>query len=514
MIGAVKDAADEAGAEAEPRISRRRLFGGAAAGAAGAALSGNLAADRAAARPRGRRRSADVAIVGAGFAGLTAALELARAGRSVIVLEARNRVGGRVHNKPIGDGEISEKGGTFTGPTQDRLMAMARRFNVDTFPTFVDGDNVYVNSVGQRSTYSDTGPSGTAPPDPLILPEIAVVVTRLNEMASEIDVERPYDAPQAVARDGETFESWIEDNSATPQFREIVSVATRPIFGAEPRELSLLYVLFYIAASGNEENVGTFERNFNTRDGAQQFRFKGGTQLICDRMAGRLGERRVIKRAPVSRIRQGRRGVTVEARGVTVSAKRVIVAIPPPLASRIEYAPALPPARDQLTQRVSQGTLLKATAVYDTPFWREAGLNGTVVSYEGPVQVTYDGSPPDGSPGVVFGFIGGDLARQFKRMSLSARRAAVLANFTKYFGAPAANPTRFFVSDWPAQRWSRGGPVGFTAPGALVAYGRALRDPVRRIHWAGTETSGYWVGYMDGAIRSGERVAAEVLAEL
>ena len=161
---------------------------------------------------------------------------------------------------------------------------MAKRFGVDTFPTFVEGDNVYVDSTGQRSTYSDTGPTGTAPPDPLITPDLAQVVTRLNEMAAEIDVERRTTRRRRRRRDGETFESWIKDNSVTPQFREIVPVATRPIFGAEPRELSLLYVLFYIAASGNEQNVGTFERNFNTRDGAQEFavRRRHGADLRPD----------------------------------------------------------------------------------------------------------------------------------------------------------------------------------------------------------------------------------------
>src|SRR5687767_14368966 len=183
---------DRSGTGTGPRISRRGLMGTAAAGAAGAALPRAVKPDPTAAKARRRRRSADVAIVGAGFAGLTAALELVAAGKSVIVLEARNRVGGRVHSKSIGGGEISEKGGTFTGPTQDRLQAMAKRFNVDTFPTFVTGNNVYVNSSGQRSTYSDTGPTGTAPPDPLILADLALVVSSLNDMASEIDVERPY----------------------------------------------------------------------------------------------------------------------------------------------------------------------------------------------------------------------------------------------------------------------------------------------------------------------------------
>jgi monoamine oxidase len=497
----------------EHRLSRRRLIGGAAVGAAGVALPSAIRPDPTAAKSKHRRRRADVVVIGAGLAGLTAALELRAAGKSVIVLEARGRVGGRVHNHDIGHGDISERGGTFTGPTQDRIQAMAERFGVDTFPTFAGGDNVYVNSSGTRSTYSDAGPTGTAPPDPLIIGDLATVVTQLDEMATEVDVEAPYNAPQAAARDGQTFESWIDDNALTPQFKQIVPVATRPIFGAEPRELSLLYVLFYIAASGNEQNAGTFERNFNTRDGAQERRFVGGTQLIPIRMAKAL-KGRVIKHAPVRRIKQRKGGVTVHAKGVTVRAKRAVVAIPPVLASRIDYSPVLPAERDQLTQRISQGTLMKVACVYERPFWRDDGLNGSVVSYEGPVQVTYDGSPPDGSPGVIFGFVGGDLQRDFMSMSPNARKAAVVANFTKYFGSGAAAPRDYFESDWPSERWSRGGPVGFTSPGAMFAYGKYLREPVGRIHWAGTETSGYWVGYMDGAVRSGERVAAEVLAKL
>jgi len=272
-------------------------------------------------------------------------------------------------------------------------------------------------------------------------------------------------------------------------------------------------VLFYIAASGNEQNPGTFERNFNTRDGAQMFRFEGGSALICARLAKRLGKR-VVLRSPVTRIVQGRRSVRVESKKLNVNAKRVIMAVPPTLAARVDYKPNLPGTRDQLLQRLTQGTLIKVTAVYDRAFWRDAGLTGSAVSLSGPVNVTYDDSPPDGTPGVLFGFVGGDEARAFANRSPADRRAAVLKNFADYFGAPALQPTQYFETDWPGARWSRGGPTAIAAPGVLTGLAPIIRDPVGRIHWAGTETATFWNGYMDGAIRSGKRAAGEVLARL
>jgi monoamine oxidase len=487
-------------------ISRRRLLGASAAAGLGTVMGRVPGAS--ASTP-----SADVVVVGAGFAGLTAALKLVRAGRSVIVLEARDRVGGRALNQPIGGGEVSERGATFVGPTQNHILALAKEFGVAKFPTFNDGDNVYVNSQGQRSTYSDTGPLGTAPPDPLILPELTQAVLQLDQMSTEVPVDAPWTASQVEDWDGQTLQTWIRDNSSTEAFRDLVPVATRPIFGGEPRDLSLLFVLFYIAASGNEQNPGTFERNFNTRNGAQMWRFAGGSQLLALKIAGRLGQR-VVLRSPVERIVQGTAGVTVYARGLEVHGKRVIVAIPPTLAGRIEYKPKLPVERDQLTQRLPQGTLIKVTAVYNTPFWRDAGLNGTAVSYTGPANVTFDDSPQDGSKGVIFGFVGGDEARRFMRQSTAARRAAVLANFTTYFGSKAAHPSSYFETNWTSEEWTRGCPVAIPGPGTLLAYGPALRRPVGRIHWAGTETSTYWNGYMDGAIRSAERAAREVLDRL
>ncbi|OLE37603.1 MAG: hypothetical protein AUG48_04070 [Actinobacteria bacterium 13_1_20CM_3_68_9] len=472
-------------------ISRRRLLGASAAAGLGTVLE-RVPGARAAG---GSRRSADVAVVGAGFAGLTAALRLVEAGRSVIVLEARGRVGGRALNRPLGGGEVSERGATFAGPTQDHILALAKQFGVGKFPTFDEGNNVYINAKGMRSTYSDSGPLGTAPPDPALIPDITQAVTRLDQMSTKVPVDAPWHAASANDWDQQTLESWVRANSTNPQFRKIVSVATRPIFGAEPRELSLLFVLFYIAASGNEQNVGTFERNFNTRGGAQMWRFVGGAQLLCQKVARRLGTR-VVLDSPVERIAQNGSGVIVHSQQLVVDAKRVIVAIPPTLAGRIDYQPELPAVRDQLTQRLPQGTLIKAAAVYDTAFWRGAGLNGTAISIPGPVNATLDN------------------ARNHMAKSLGDRKAAVVNQFVKFFGAKAAHPRSYFETNWSREEWTRGCPVAIAGPGTLLAYGPALRRPVGRIHWAGTETSTFWNGYMDGAVRSGERATQEVLDRL
>jgi monoamine oxidase len=510
-------------------VTRRRFLAGTLT--AGAAAAWPAAAEAAKhkqhkhkpKRPKKKAHHADVVVVGAGFAGLTAARLVAAAGHSVTVLEARKRVGGRAWNHDLGGGRVSERGATFVGPTQDHILALANAVGVSTFPTYDTGDDIYINNVDNPlgligpQRYSDSGPlgglTGTAPPDPTIVAELTEVVQQLDQMSTQVPVDSPWSASSASSWDGQTLESWVNSNSVTPRFKALVPAATRPIFGAEPRELSLLFVLFYIAASGNEQNPGTFERNFDTRNGAQQSRFVGGTQEIAGRVAAHLGHR-VVLSSPVHRIAHSGNGVTVHSDRMTVTAKRVIVATPPTLAGRIQYEPGLPYARDQLIQRYPQGTLTKVAAVYPTPFWRASGLTGTVLDTGGPVNASFDDSPPEGSPGVLFGFVGGDNARAYNAMSAADRQRAVINQYVTWFGSQAANPTAYFDTNWSEEMWTRGCPVGIPSLGTLLAYGPLIRQPVGRIHWAGTETSTYWNGYMDGAVRSGERAAAEVLSGL
>src|SRR3954454_14109827 len=496
----------------EWRPTRRKLIqAGAGTAAAGAVAAAPATAVGKHTRPR---RKADIIVVGAGLAGLTAARKIRAAGKSVIVMEAQKRVGGRTLNEDIGGGEGADLGGTFIGPTQDHIAALVKELGINTFPAYNTGNNGFIRSDGRRETFASNTPVfGTAPADPEIAADIVAVVAQLDSMASEIDVKQPWAHPKAADWDSQTLETFVRANSSgNKEFLDLVSAACEPIFGAEAREVSLLFTLFYIASSGNEQNKGTFERNFNTTGGAQESRIEGGAQLISIKMTQQLGKR-VLLGAPFRRVDQGHVGVRVWIDKYYVSGKRAILAIPPAIAGRIVFHGGMTDLRDQLMQRMPQGTLRKFEAIYEKPFWRDKGLSGQCISNIGPIKVTFDASPKDGSPGVVLGFIGGTSARQWTNRSPEDRKKACLDQLQGFFDdTQAQNVTAVYEKDWPADRWAIGCPVGVMAPGTLLDFGPALKDPVGKIHWAGTETSDYWCGYMDGAVRSGERAAAEVLA--
>ncbi|MFA6574196.1 MAG: FAD-dependent oxidoreductase [Nocardioides sp.] len=495
-------------------LTRRGVLGGTALG--GAALANAALVPGAFAEaggPQGLQgdlpRRVDVVVVGAGIAGLVAARKVARAGKSVLLVEARHRVGGRVLNHRLDGGEIIESGGAFVGPTQDHILALARELKVPTFLEYNKGNSVYISSTTGRMEYS-----GTVPPDPTILPDAALLLARIDQYAAEINVDAPWTHPSATEWDAMTLGEFIRRNSVNANgVANLIKSWTQPGFGADPNELSFLYTLWYVACSGNERNVGTFARNSDTANGAQERRFVGGSQLIPLRLARKLGDI-VALAAPVDRIEQRDHRVVVHTKRGKVVASRVIVAAPPPMVLDIDWFPKLPTRRLQLLRHMDMGQLMKCDAIYRTPFWRADGLNGFGLNDAGAARAVFDNTPKSGGPGVLLAFVGGSTWRKYGVMSKAARRKHVLAGFAEMFGPQALKPIDYVEHDWTRERWTGGGPTAIHAPGTLLQFGSAIRRPFGRVHWAGTETSTYWSGYMDGAVRSGKRAATEVLEKM
>jgi monoamine oxidase len=493
----------------DARLTRRTIFKGGAVGGAGLLL-GRGAAEAGAAEAAAAPTPVDVVVVGGGLAGLTTARRLVAAGRSVVVLEARDRVGGRTLNHDLGGGDVTEAGGQYVGPTQNHVLALASELGIATYPGYHAGDNVYIAD-GRAKRYT-----GDIPPDLLALPDLAQMILRLDAMAKDFPVDAPWTHKDAEKLDGMTAETWIRANTInSPRILQLVDLFLSPALGSRAADVSMLFLLATIAGYGDEDTPGTLERGIGSKDGAQDSRLVGGTQLLSIKMAQQLGDR-VVLNAPVASIDQSGGSVVVSTQdGRAWAGRRAVVAIPPPLAVEIAWNPLLPAQHDALRRRMPLGTLAKCEAIYDEPFWRASGLSGQAIKLgDAAVPAMFDNTPPDGAPGVLMGFMGGRSWRRWQTAGAAERRAAVLEDFAQAYGAKARQPVDYFEQDWVQERWTRGGPTSVLGPGTLVDFGRYLTQPVGAVHWAGTETAGYWNGYMDGAIASGKRAASEVLAKL
>jgi len=491
-------------------VSRRRWLSGVTASAAAAALTTPATSARAATATTGSTTfDTDVVVVGAGYSGLACARALQAAGKQVMVLEARNRVGGRCLNEslpaPYGQYPI-EAGAEFLGPTQTRMYELVKEFGLQTFRTYNTGRTVNYTG-GTRTTYSGVIPLANI----LAAGEGAVAMLRLDTMAKTLPAEAPWQAAKAVEWDNQTFQTWMDRNLLTAAGKDLLRLAILSLLSCEPREVSLLFVLSYIRAAGSLQTL------LATDGGGQQDRVVGASQVIALAMARTLGDR-IVFESPVQNIQQDANGVYVSGPDFTVRARRVVMATSPWVAGRVSYDGELSPLmqqRLQLMQRMPMGTIWKVHCVYDRPFWRDDNLNGQVTSDAFITKVTFDNTPPQaGAPGVMMGFIDGIDAVQALTMTQAQRKAKVIEAFTAYFGAKAANPVGYLEHNWQAENFSGGGPTGFAVPGALTTFGPALRRPVGRLHWAGTETATVWTGYMEGAVRAGERAAQEVIAAL
>jgi len=448
------------------------------------------------------RDRADVVVVGAGFAGLTAARELTRAGHDVVVLEGRNRVGGRSHTGAVA-GLPVDLGGTFVGPTQDAILALAAELGCPTTPTYHDGKNL-INWRGSVRPYSGTIPALSLGG----LLNVGRVRWQFARLARRVPIDRPWDAPNAAKLDAISLNDWLTSVRASSTTLDLMAIMSRVTWGAEPDEISMLHAVRYVKAAGG------LDRMLDTVGGAQQDRFPAGTQQMAIKMAQALGDR-VVLDAVVGGIEYDDE-VAVTSSAGTVTAAAALVAIPPQHRANIVFSPGLPTEHQRLTRQWPQGSLSKAYAVYDTPFWRADGRSGEAVSDTGPVFITFDVSP-DGpnetaeGPGILLGFVD---SRGFDELPPGQRREQAIAGFAMLFGDAARRPIDYLDHCWGTEEFAPGGPTAAVPPGSWSTVGPWLRRPVGPIFWAGTETADEWTGFLDGAVRSGQRAAAELAAYL
>jgi monoamine oxidase len=442
---------------------------------------------------------ARVIVVGAGISGLIAARELRRAGVAAILLEARDRVGGKMYTVDVGADSI-DLGAHWIGPGQRRIADLARELGVATEPQHLAGRNVLVYR-GRRSTFKGTIPRFS----PLALIDLQIGIWRLESMRKRLPLSGKHLA-QAGEWDRVSLGDWTRRRLRTRGARTVLDLSTELVFGAEPGELSLLYFLSYMQAAGGWKALTEFE------GGAQQDHFVGGSQQICLRLAEELGDS-VVLEAPVEEVKQDGEGVILRTPSDSFEAERLVLAVAPAVAARIRYSPQLPLAREALAQRMFMGAYMKGIAAYERPWWREQGLSGLAYRDGPPVQMVLDASGERGQ-GTLMAFVTGRSALELGRRGAEERRDAVIGALVEMLGSEAADPVAYRDFNWHDEPWSRGGPVGLMGPETLTSVGDALRQPVGRIHWAGTETAREWIGYMEGGIEAGQRVAREVLAAI
>ncbi len=444
----------------------------------------------------------DVCVVGAGYAGLTAARRLTQAGKSVVVLEARDRIGGRIWTFDLPEGSRVDRGGGWLANRHDAVLKLASEVGVSTYKTYVDGYHLLLGE-GRTRRYRGLIPKIS----PAAILTIVLAQAKLDRMAKQLPVDAPWTAKRAEEWDARSV-AWFLERSGirTTIARDLFDSVVRGLFCGDLNQVSFLNLLFLIRASGG------FNTLVSITGGYQENLVVGGAGSIARRVADELGAA-VRLSTPVRAIRQQRDHVVVESAALTVSARHAVVAVPPALALEIAFDPVLPEDRLTLYRHSTAGPETKTLLVYDEPFWRADGFSGQSAAPRSVSEVTLDASPAAGTPGVIASFTFGPIAERFDALDADERRRLLTAAMVERFGPRAGSPSAIVETPWWKEQWTRGCSMAHWSPGILTTYGSLLRQPFGRVHWAGTETASISYGAIDGAVRSGERVAGEIVRE-
>ena len=465
----------------------------------------------------------DVVIVGAGPAGLMAARRLREAGKSVAVLEARDRVGGRTWSNVI-DGAFLELGGQWISPDQTVLLSLVDELGLETFDRYREGESVYIAPDGTRHTYS----GHMFPASEETQREMDKLIALLNKLAAEVGAAEPWAAEKARELDTVSFHAWLRQNSSDEEACNNIGIYVAGGMLTKPaHSFSALQAVLMAASAGSFSNLVD-------EDFILDKRVVGGMQSVSVTMAEQLGvddgtqvlesdtDTVVFLNSPVCTIQWAGQGETYEEHDpdftvrvfsdrLTVKAKDVVVAVPPNLYSRISFEPPLPRFQHQMHQHQSLGIVIKVHAVYETPFWREKGLSGTGFGAYELSQEVYDNTNHGDERGTLVGFVSDEKADEVFRLPAEERKRLILKSLAHYLGDEALEPVVYYESDFGSEEWTRGAYAASYDLGGLSRYGAIQSEPVGPIRWACSDLAAEGYQHVDGALRQGELAASQIV---